>query len=88
MCGCRSTDRSVFRGEFCRCCGIKLLIDPTTRKSRKSCARETPCDHCHQKMCGIHSLKESSLGPERRFCEICSKPCENGSCPEHGLEQA
>ena len=84
MCGCRSTDRSVFRGEFCRCCGIKLLIDPTTRKSRKSCARETPCDHCHQKMCGIHSLKESSLGPERRFAKFVVNPVKTEVAPNTG----
>ncbi len=88
MCGCTKSDSSVFRGKFCRCCGIELWVDPTTKKPKKYCARKTPCDHCHQEMCGIHSLKGSGLGPERRFCEFCGKECENGSCPEHKLKQA
>ena len=80
---------SLYRGIFCRCCGGTLTIIPSGWDESRRCARKNRCSWCKRRNCGPHSLRGNSLGmPERRFCEIDGKSCENGKCPDHGFEEA
>ena len=85
ICQCIQPVNNYWGGEFCRCCGNSIFRE----LGIKYCHLQKPCQFCESTTCGQHSVDGNGNGPVRRFCEICSKRCnEIGNCPIHGLQEA
>jgi hypothetical protein len=75
---------TYWRGSFCRCCGISIVLGGMV----VGCGRRDACPHCLKTTCGPHSHDGSGGWPVRRHCELCGELCNNGACHQHGMQQA
>jgi len=87
---CCGPPGTVFRGDYCRCCGKTLGGQPP---KHVYCDRRPhgPCPTCHRPdTCGPHANDDtnSTMNP-RLYCEFDGQRCDaKGACPTHGYKEA
>ena len=86
---CRQPVENYWRGTHCRCCGSQLQrAGAFVVGCNRAFFGLQPCEYCNQNTCGPHSHDGHGPWQVRRYCELGGGACDqNGSCPEHGMEQ-